>query len=122
MKTLGTIAVGAACGVLSAFGVGGGSLLMVWMTAVLSLPPKDAQVMNLLYFLPTAGAALFLHAKNRLIDLRAVLPAALCGCAAAVGGAFLADCVDPGLLRKLFGAFLIAVGIAELRRAKTAKE
>ena len=121
MKTLAAIAVGAACGVLSAFGVGGGSLLIVWMTAVLSMPQQDAQTMNLLYFLPTAGAALLLHAKNRLIERRAVIPAVICGCITAVGGALLADCVDPALLRKAFGAFLILVGIAELRRAKGAK-
>ena len=122
MKTLGTIAVGAACGILSAFGVGGGSLLMVWMTAVLSMQQQDAQIVNLLYFLPTAGAALLLHAKHSLIAWRSVIPAALCGCVTAVGGALLTDYVDPALLRRLFGAFLILVGFTELRRAKGAKE
>ena len=118
MKTLGTIAVGAVCGVLSAFGVGGGSLLMLWMTAVLSMEQQEAQTVNLLYFLPTAGAALLLHAKHDLIDRRAAIPAALCGCVTAVGGTFLADCVDPALLRRIFGGFLILVGLAELRKVK----
>ena len=122
MKTLGSVAVGTACGILSAFGVGGGSLLMVWMTAVLSMQQQDAQAVNLLYFLPTAGAALLLHAKHSLIVRRTVVPAAICGCVTAVGGALLADCIAPALLRKAFGAFLILVGIAELRRAKDAKE
>ena len=99
MKTLGTIAVGAICGLLSAFGVGGGSILMVWMTAVQNMAQPDAQGMNLLYFLPTAGVALLLHAKHGLICLRTVIPAAICGCAAAVAGTLLSGQVDPTLLR-----------------------
>jgi len=111
-----SILVGAACGILSGFGVGGGSLLMVWLTAAVSMEQQTAQCCNLLYFLPTAGAALVFHAKHKQILWQAVLPTALCGCAAAVLGALAADAVDPGLLRKLFGGFLILVGISELRK------
>ncbi|MBR2977812.1 MAG: sulfite exporter TauE/SafE family protein [Oscillospiraceae bacterium] len=121
MKILGTIAVGAVCGLLSAFGVGGGSILMVWMTAVLQMPQQEAQQMNLLYFLPTAGVALLLHAKHSLIDRRTVIPAALCGCATAICGTLLSERLDPTLLQKIFGAFLIFVGFSELKRAKNAK-
>ena len=55
---LGAILAGLVCGVLSGFGIGGGSLLMVWMTAVLSMEQKAAQGVNLLYFLPCAACAL----------------------------------------------------------------
>ena len=108
------ILAGLVCGVLSGFGIGGGSLLMVWMTAVLSLDQKTAQGINLLYFLPTAACALIFHAKNRTICWRAVVPAALAGCAAAVPGALLAANLEMTLLRKLFGGFLLAVGAVEI--------
>ena len=108
------VAAGLVCGVLSGFGIGGGSLLMVWMTAVLSMEQKTAQGINLLYFLPTAAAALIFHTKNRLIEWKAVVPAALAGCAAAVPGALLAASLEMELLRKLFGGFLIAVGLVEI--------
>lgn len=110
------IAAGAGllCGVLSGFGIGGGSLLMVWMTAVLSLEQKTAQGINLLYFLPTAACALIFHAKNRLLCWKAILPAAAAGCAAAAAGSALALGLEMDLLRKLFGAFLILVGASEL--------
>jgi len=114
MKALGSILAGAICGVLSGFGIGGGSLLMVWMTAVMELEQTAAQSINLLYFLPTAAAALIFHFKNGAICKKALLPAILAGCSAAVGGALLAGLLDPGLLRKLFGGFLLAVGIREL--------
>ena len=116
---------GLICGVFSGLGIGGGTLLMVWMTAVVGLEQQAAQGINLLYFLPTAACALFFHIKNRLIRWRVVLPAILCGCLTAVGAAFLATGIDTGLLRKLFGGFLILVGIRELftaqRRAKKDK-
>lgn len=111
-----SVLAGLICGVLSGFGIGGGSLLMVWMTAVMSVEQKDAQTINLLYFLPTAAAALIFHFKNKQICKRAIVPTVLCGCAAAAGGAFLATAVDPGLLRKLFGGFLLLVGFSEIRK------
>ena len=107
-------AAGLVCGVLSGFGIGGGSLLMVWMTAVCAVGQKTAQGINLLYFLPTAVCALIFHAKHRQICWKAVLPAAIAGCAAAVPGALLAASLDMELLRKLFGGFLIAVGLVEI--------
>ena len=102
------------CGVLSGFGIGGGSLLMVWMTAVLSMEQRAAQGVNLLYFLPCAACALIFHIKNKQIVWRAVWPAALAGSVCAVGGALLAQNVDAELLRKLFGGFLILVGLSEI--------
>ncbi|MBO2527995.1 MAG: sulfite exporter TauE/SafE family protein [Clostridiales bacterium] len=105
---------GAICGVLSGLGIGGGTLLMVWMTAVMGIAQKSAQGINLLYFLPTAACALFFHMKNRLIRARIVIPAAIAGCIVATGAAVLATAMDTGLLRKLFGGFLVIVGLTEL--------
>ena len=105
---------GLVCGVLSGLGIGGGTLLMVWMTAVMDMEQRMAQGINLLYFLPTAACALIIHIKNRLICWRVVLPAAITGCLSAAGAALLATSVDASLLRKLFGGFLIFVGITEL--------
>ena len=87
---------------------------MVWMTAVLSMEQKTAQGVNLLYFLPCAVCALIFHIKNRQIVWRAVWPAALAGAVCAAGGALLAQRVDAELLRKLFGGFLILVGLSEV--------
>ena len=107
-------AAGLVCGVLSGFGIGGGSLLMGWMTAVLSMEQRAAQGVNLLYFLPCAACALIFHIKNKQIVWRAVWPAALAGSVCAVGGALLAQNVDAELLRKLFGGFLVLVGLSEI--------
>ena len=109
------VLAGLVCGVLSGFGIGGGSLLMVWMTAVLAMEQKAAQGINLLYFLPTAGAALIFHGKNRFVDWRSARWAILGGVVLAAIGAWAGSQIDTGLLRKLFGVFLLFVGISELR-------
>jgi len=114
MRTVGSIAAGIVCGILSGFGIGGGSLLMVWMTAVCAMEQQAAQSINLLYFLPTAAAALIFHRKNKLLCPQVILPAALCGCVFAVGGSLLASRLSPSLLRKFFGVFLLGVGLSEL--------
>ena len=107
---------GTATGVLSGFGVGGGSLLLVWLTAFAGLPQEQAQGINLLYFLPAAGAALPAHAKNGYLEKDVLLPAIATGLACAGLGAWAATGLDAGLLRRCFGGFLLAVGLRELFR------
>lgn len=118
------VLAGLLCGVLSGLGIGGGTLLMVWMTAVTGLEQTAAQGINLLYFIPTALCALVFHIKNRLIRWRIVLPAIGAGCLTAAGAAWLATALDTELLRKLFGGFLLLVGLGELfgRHARDKKD
>ena len=49
---------GVGCGVLSAWGVGGGTLLLLVMTLFFGVDQAAAQGVNLLYFLPTAAMGL----------------------------------------------------------------
>ena len=111
--------VGAATGVLSGFGVGGGTLLLVYMTAFAGLPQPLAQGINLVYFLPAGLMALPAHIKNGYIEKKALLPAIGAGLLLALAGAWAATGMEVGLLRKCFGGFLILVGLGELfSRAK----
>lgn len=108
------LAAGIVCGVLSGLGIGGGTALMVWMTAVCGMEQMQAQGINLLYFIPTAICAVLLHAKNHLICGRVVLPATLAGVLTAGLTAWIASSLEVELLRRLFGGFLIFVGLREL--------
>ena len=113
---------GLVCGVLSGLGIGGGTLLMVWMTALAGLEQRTAQGINLLYFLPTAVCALLFHIKNRLIRWDIVLPAALAGATTAALTAWLGTKLDTSLLRRLFGGFLLLVGLRELFYPRAKKD
>lgn len=106
--------VGAATGVLSGFGVGGGTLLLVYMTAFAGVDQRLAQGINLIYFLPAGLMALPAHIKNGYIEKPVLLPAIGAGLACASLAAWAATAVDVSLLRKCFGGFLIAVGVMEL--------
>ena len=108
------LAVGAATGVLSGFGVGGGTLLLVYMTAFAGVEQRLAQGINLLYFLPAGLLALPAHVKNGYIETPVLLPAIGAGLVCAALAAWAATAMEVELLRKLFGAFLIVVGLMEL--------
>lgn len=108
------LVVGAVTGVLSGFGVGGGTLLLVYMTAFAELPQPLAQGINLVYFLPAGLLALPAHFKNGFVEKKALLPAIGAGMVCAALGAWAATGMEVGLLRKCFGGFLILVGFKEL--------
>ena len=98
-------------GVLGGMGMGGGTLLIPVLTLFLGIPQQTAQCINLLVFVPMSLFALFLHFKNRLVEMKGVLfilvPAVVC----AVISSFLAVGSPPELLQKLFGGFLILLAI-----------
>ena len=107
---------GAVTGVLSAFGVGGGSLLLIYMTSFAGLAQNLAQGINLVYFLPTAAAALPAHFKNGCVEKKALLPAIGAGLICSALAAWAATALDVELLRKCFGGFLLVIGLRELFR------
>ena len=108
------VLAGLLTGILSGFGVGGGTLLLVYMTLIAGLEQPLAQGINLLYFLPAGLMALPAHLKNNYVEKKALLPAIGAGLACAAGAAWVATAIDTALLRKCFGAFLILVGLWEL--------
>lgn len=111
---------GMATGILSGFGVGGGTLLLVYMTAVAGLDQHLAQGINLLYFLPAGLCALPAHIKHGYIEKKALLPAIGAGLVSAGLAAWVATAMDTGLLRPCFGVFLILIGLWELLGGKKA--
>lgn len=103
---------GLGASVISAWGVGGGTLLLLVMTLFLGVDQRTAQGVNLLFFLPTAASALVCHAKAGYLDkptLKAAVPAAV---AAALIGAWISNALDVEVLRKPFGVYLLLSGIS----------
>lgn len=108
------VAAGAAAGVLSGLGVGGGTLLLVYMTTWAGVAQQAAQGVNLLFFLPAAAMSLPAHVQNRYVHWQTLLPAALAGMAATALAAWAATGLDTQLLHRLFGLFLLGAGVYEL--------
>ncbi len=114
MSQIFSMLAGLLTGVLSGFGIGGGTLLILWLTLVSGMDQLRAGGVNLLYFVCCALPALWGHVKNGLIEKKAVLWCVAAGVPACVAGAFLASRMDVTLLRRAFGVFLLFIGCREL--------
>lgn len=106
--------ISAVLGFLAGIGVGGGSLLILWLTLVLEMAYPQARVLNLLFFLPSAVVASLFRWKQGSLRLKKVLPAILAGCVAAGICAWLSSKFDTDILKKFFGVLLLATGSREL--------
>ena len=109
-----SILVGAVLGFLAGLGIGGGSLLMLWLTAVVSLDYLTARSINLLFFLPCACISTFLRRKSGQLELKNLLPSILFGCITAAFTSFLSYRLELTLIKKFFGGLLVATGLREL--------
>lgn len=109
---------GFGAGILSAWGIGGGTLLLLCMTLFLGVEQRAAQGINLLYFLPTAAFSLLSHCKNGYLDREVLRSAVPLGTLCAMLAALAATAVDISLLRKPFGLFLLYAGISILLKRK----
>ena len=108
------VIVGIVLGFLAGLGVGGGTLLILWLTLVLETDPEIARMINLMFFLAAAGAVSLRRLTKGALRLQKGLPAALAGCAAAAVASLLAQNMDVTLLKKAFGILLLVTGVREL--------
>ena len=106
--------VALASAIIGSMGVGGGTILLVYLTAFAGVAQHQAQGMNLLFFIPVAIVALILHTKSKLIDWRISLWAFLPGLGGAFLGFWISGLFDAGMLKKLFAIFLLILGIKEV--------
>lgn len=109
-----SLLLGAVLGFLSGLGIGGGSLLILWLTLVQNIDPQTARGINLLFFLPCALIAVLFRWKQGSLPLKKILPAIAAGSASALLFSFLGTTMDLSILKKLFGVLLILTGIREL--------
>ncbi len=109
-----SVLVAAVLGFLSGLGIGGGSLLILWLTMVLGMPQDAARSINLLFFLPAAFCSSLFRWKQGLLNWHIALTALIPGCLAAVFFSLIRDQLDVEILKKLFGGLLILAGLREL--------
>ena len=106
--------VGAVLGFLSGLGVGGGSLLLLWMTLVLGADPETARVMNLMFFIPCAFVASLFRWKQSKPDWSLTLWAVAGGFIGALAGNLLHGRLDLELMKKGLGILFLICGAREL--------
>ena len=97
-------------GFVSALGLGGGGILVLYLTLFLGMEQMQAGGINL----ALAAVSIFIHVKHHLIDYQFALKCAPFGVAGAFLGVWLANTLHPVWVSKGFAAFVLVLGIREL--------
>lgn len=97
-------------GAIAAMGLGGGSMLIIFLTVFQNTPQQLAQGINLVFFIPIAVVAIIYHTIKKLVDWKFAMIFTILGILGAVIGSFLSSYIDANILRKIFGIFLLVVG------------
>lgn len=116
------IFVGILLGYLAGLGIGGGSLLILYLTLVLKMDTPSARAINLMFFITAAGSVSLFRWKKGTLNIKTILPAVISGCLTAALFSYLSNVIDRTLAQKLFGGLLLITGLRELfyrpRKAK----
>lgn len=105
--------IGFIMGIISGLAMGGGTLLVPALVILMNVPQHTAQGVCLASFIPTAVVAVITHLKQKNVKLQLTFYLAIGALLGAFLGASIANHVDAPLLRKIFGGFLVLMGIYE---------
>lgn len=108
------ITAGVILGFLAGLGVGGGSLLILWLTLVLNMDADTARAINLMFFITAAGSVSIFRLRQGIIKWKDIFPAIIFGCIGAALFSLIGSRIDQDIVKKLFGGLLLITGIREL--------
>ena len=94
--------------------MGGGTILILLLSLFMNLDQHIAQATNLVFFIPTAVTAIIVGIKNKNILWKQAIPIIISGMIGAAISANISSHMLVGVLRRLFGAFLLAIAIYEI--------
>lgn len=103
-------------------GLGSGGLFVVYLTVFAGYGQLAAQGLNLLFFILSTGAALFVHIKKQHLPIKRLIFVCGMGCVGCIAGAILAQRLSSDLLRNIFAILLIASGVISLLQKNTVTE
>ncbi|MBE6837015.1 MAG: sulfite exporter TauE/SafE family protein [Ruminococcus sp.] len=98
-------------GIMASMGLGGGMVLILYLSAINGLDQLSSQGINLLFFIPIGIFSVILHSKRKLIKWKFVLLPLITGGIAVSIFSFIATKINADMLKTAFGVFIIAVGI-----------
>ena len=105
---------------LAAMGVGGGGLLVIYLTELAGIDQRTAQGINLIFFLCASVAAMSVHLRKRKLAYSAALFFSIGGALGAIIGCTIAQKADNAILRRGFGILLLFAGSVTLYKTFSA--
>ncbi|MBQ3058267.1 MAG: sulfite exporter TauE/SafE family protein [Clostridia bacterium] len=106
-------------GIIGGMGMGGGAVLIIYLSLFTDTPQLKAQGINLLFFIPIGLTALIIYAFKKQIKWKTVLPLSLYGVIGTFLGIMLTKYISNDWLSKIFGVFLILMALKEFFTKKT---
>ena len=108
------IIFGIIAGIITAMGMGGGTILILLLTLFLNINQHYAQGINLIFFIPTSLIAIIINIKNKNIDLKLGIKLAIFGICGALIGAMISSNLEVAILKKVFAIFLIFIAFYQI--------
>lgn len=108
-------------GIIGAMGMGGGTVLIIYLTLFGGVEQLSAQGINLIFFVPIGVTALIIYCKKKEIKWKIALPLCVGGIVGAFIGIFLTGIFGAEIIGKIFGGFLILLGFLEIFKRKDNK-
>ena len=102
--------IGILSGIVSALGMGGGTILILLLGIFTNLEQHLVQGTNLIVFIPVSIIAILINIKNKKIDYKISFQIIIFGMIGAFIGSMLAFKFNNRILKKFFGIFLLIIG------------
>ena len=106
--------IGILAGIIGGLGMGGGTVLILFLTIFNNIDQHVAQGANVIFFIPMAIAAILVFIKNKNIKFKIGLSICIWGIIGTAIGAMLSSKLPVAILRKCFGFFLILIAIYQI--------
>jgi len=104
-----SVIYGILSGILSGFGMGGGTILILCLTTWEKMEQHAAQATSLVFFLAASLSAILTNRKKIPVDKKLVVSLVSWGIVGTVIGATISLNLGVSMLRKAFGVFLLVI-------------
>ncbi|HHW46131.1 MAG TPA: TSUP family transporter [Clostridiales bacterium] len=114
MNWLITLLAGILSGAAGAMGLGGGGVLLLYLTLFAGVEQLKAQGINLIFFIPCGIIAIIIYSVKKQLEIKKILTSSTFGILGAFVGSWLADIIGGDMLSKIFAAGITFLGIREV--------
>lgn len=108
--------------VISSMGLGGGGVLILYLTIFKNTKQLLAQGKNLFFFIPCAIVSIIVYNKSKLIKFKRIFPIMIGGIFGVVIGNFAIKIIPESIIRIVFSIFLLVNGITTIFQKKDTQQ
>lgn len=101
-------------GILGSMGMGGGSVLILYLTLFAGVNQLTAQGINLIFFIPIGALSIILYSKRKIIKYKKLLPFIISGVMSSIPASYIVKHINADVLGKIFGGLVLIYGIIQL--------